>query len=391
MAQFCLQLLVLTVVVFLQYLVDISTGNSNQSITSYPVQLCQCTNGQPDCSNKILKSIHVMRGDVFILPLLAVDRTYNPVNATIRGLLHSPQSDLVRGQLTQIPDQCTDIPFRILSPPTIYSEELTLYPSDDLCQDTELSMLKVNVTFLPCSCPIGFEVLNQHSRSCRCTCDSRIRQYTTECNISTNLVQRHDNYWISYINNTEDNGYLVHKCPFDYCNVSAPINLNLPNGSDAQCTLNRTLNRVGVLCGACEHGLSLSLGSSKCLHCPDYWPALFVSITLFAILAGIGLVALFLWLNITVAVGTLNGLLFYANIVAANRVVLLPYPKPNAITIFISWLNLELGIDVCYIKGMNTYIKTWLQLVFPTYIIILVLLLILLSHYSSKFSKLIAK
>jgi hypothetical protein len=96
-------------------------------------------------------------------------------------------------------------------------------------------------------------------------------------------------------------------------------------------------------------------------------------------------------LNITVAVGTLNGLLFYANIVAANRVVLLPYPEPNFITVFISWLNLELGIDVCYIEGMDIYMKTWLQLAFPIYIIFLVVLLIVVSRYSSRFSKLIAK
>ena len=100
---------------------------------------------------------------------------------------------------------------------------------------------------------------------------------------------------------------------------------------------------------------------------------------------------LILWLNMTVAVGTLNGLLFYANIVSANRVVLLPYPEPNFITVFISWLNLELGIDVCYIEGMDIYIKMWLQLAFPIYIILLVLLLIIISRYSSRFSMLTAK
>ena len=76
---------------------------------------------------------------------------------------------------------------------------------------------------------------------------------------------------------------------------------------------------------------------------------------------------------------------------AANRVVLLPYPEPNFITVFISWLNLELGIDVCYIDGMDIYIKTWIQLAFPIYIIFLVVLLIIISHYSSRFSKLILK
>ena len=60
-------------------------------------------------------------------------------------------------------------------------------------------------------------------------------------------------------------------------------------------------------------------------------------------------------------------------------------------TVFISWLNLDLGIDVCYFPGMNTYIKTWLQLVFPAYIFILIALVITVSSFSSKFSNLIEK
>ena len=40
-------------------------------------------------------------------------------------------------------------------------------------------------------------------------------------------------------------------------------------------------------------------------------------LTILAILAGIALVALLLILNMTVAVGTLNGLIFYANVVYA--------------------------------------------------------------------------
>ena len=54
-------------------------------------------------------------------------------------------------------------------------------------------------------------------------------------------------------------------------------------------------------------------------------------------------------------------------------------------------LNLELGIDTCYFSGMDTYIKTWLQLAFPTYVILLVVLVIIISSYSAKFSNLIGK
>ena len=143
-----------------------------------------------------------------------------------------------------------------------------------------------------------------------------------------------------------------------------------------------------LLCGSCQSGLSLSLGSSRCLPCPSYWPALLIAITIVAILAGI---TLELVLNITVAVGTLNGLIFYANVVYANKSILLPFQETNFITVFISWLNLELGIDTCCFPEMDIYTKTWLQLAFPAYVILLVVLVIIISSYSSKFSNLIGK
>ena len=64
----------------------------------------------------------------------------------------------------------------------------------------------------------------------------------------------------------------------------------------------------------------------------------------------------------------------------------------NLMTVFILWLNLDLGIDTCYFPGMDTYVKMWLQLVIPAYTFLLVLLvIIIIGSYSSKFSSLIGK
>ena len=73
-----------------------------------------------------------------------------------------------------------------------------------------------------------------------------------------------------------------------------------------------------------------------------------------------------------------------------NKTIL--FQKTNFITVFISWLNLDwLGIDTCYFPGLDTYIKTWLQLAFPAYVIILVVLVIIISSYPAKFSNPIGK
>ena len=163
------------------------------------------------------------------------------------------------------------------------------------------------------------------------------------------------NPWINWINYIKEmRGYLIHPhCPYDYCkpsDVVVEINLNNYNGADMQCTNNRS----GILCGTCYPLYSLSLGSSHCIVCPNHWPAMMVLLLLVFIIGGILHVSILLVLNLTVAIGTLNGIIFYANIIAANNGVVFP---PNA---FIAWLNLELGFDYCFYNGLDTYWKTWL-------------------------------
>ena len=55
---------------------------------------------------------------------------------------------------------------------------------------------------------------------------------------------------------------------------------------------------------------------------------------------------------------------------------------------FISWVNLDLGIEVCFFYGMDEYSKTWLQFIFPLYVLILVVLIIIASEYSSRIPRL---
>ena len=150
-------------------------------------------------------------------------------------------------------------------------------------------------------------------------------------------------------------------------------------------------NRRGILCGACQEHLSLSLGSSRCLYCHRYWPAMLATILLAAIIAGILLVVVMLALNTTVTVGLINSLIFYANIVAASSTVFFPSTKPSFPTIFVAWLNLDIGFDVCFLDGLDAYTKTWLQLGFPVYIISLVILIIIISEYSPRFAEIIGK
>ena len=104
--------------------------------------------------------------------------------------------------------------------------------------------------------------------------------------------------------------------------------------------------------------------------------------------------------NMTVAVGTLNGILLYSNIVAANTgAYFLQFTAPDFVTVFISWLNLDIGFDICFtttsnyrgFASFNQLYKVLLQLAFPVYVIILVIIVIVASECSSKFAKMIGK
>ena len=372
--------------------VDFSRYHNNiiMEIVSDPVRVCLCFNIDQNngCTHQYYTESK--KGQAFKLSVVAVDQVGQPVSATIQTSLHFTESGLAEGQLARkIPAECTNLTFNVVS--RHISESLSLYASDGPCKDTEFSRATVEIHFLPCSCPIGLQVSGINSTNCTCDCHSNISQYMDHCDSHTGLLtkQPQTRAWISYINDTELSGYLVYpNCPFDYCLSTSPLfGLNEQNGINVQCAFNRS----SLLCGSCQSGLSLSLGSSRCLPCPSYWPALLIASTIAAIIAGIALVVLLLILNMTVAVGTLNGLIFYVNVVHANKSILLPFQTRNFITMFISWLNLELGIDTCYFPGMDTYFKIWLQLAFPAYVILLVVLVIIISSYSTKFSNLIGK
>ena len=122
--------------------------------------------------------------------------------------------------------------------------------------------------------------------------------------------------------------------------------------------------------------------SIKCTH------AYLALIPVF-ILAGILLVVFLIVLNLTVATGTINGLVFYANIVQASQGSFGVSAYGNRITsVFIAWLNLDFGFETCLYNGLDVYTKTFLQFLLPVYIWVLVAVIIVSSHYSTTMARL---
>ena len=330
-------------------------------ISSDPYQICPCSNDQPDCSTHST-NITVYPGETFLVPVVAIGQRNGTVPAIVKSSLSDKQSKLGSLQRAQsVNNICTPLQYTIYS--NSNKETMTL-EAEGPCLELGEPLI-INVTLL--QCPTGFRFSNSTKD---CTCEKRLQKYTNKCNITGRKIDRDGEFWIGV-----DRGFggttLHPHCPFDYCR-SHPVSFTL-NETDLECSYGRT----GLLCGGCQPGLSNVLGSSRCIKCSGAYLSLLIPFAL----AGIALVAFLLLCKLTVAVGSINGLIFYANIIAVNRSVFLPSRQENVLTIFIAWLNLDLGIETCFYDGMDTFARTWLQFAFPLYVWAIVGAVVILSRY----------
>ena len=353
---------------------DFQTNNINTTLfSSAPFRLCFCQESEPNCTYQP-PDISTQRGETFSISIAALDQVNQTIPAMIRSYLSShvgTNTYLRRGDpLQQTGRSCTEIHYQVFSQDEY--QELILY-AEGPCRDVGEGRKSVNLTFPPC--PVGFQ-LSQGE----CICDRQLQSFTTECNIEGRTITRSSNFWMSphYSENDTYIGLILHPhCPFDYC-LMGTRNVS-PSDPDSLCAHNRS----GILCGACQQNFSLTLGSSRCLKCENAYLGLIIPLALF----GIALVVFLFVLKLTVAIGTINGLIFYANVLAVNRSTFFPSGETNVLTIFIAWLNLDLGIETCFYDGMDTYGQVWLQFVFPVYVWMLVGLIILASSVSMRLAK----
>lgn len=369
----------------LTHLQNISNINNLESIASLPIEVCFCTNDSVNCRDRV-HSVQVKKGEMFNMSIVARDQVKYPVVAKIYSQLSSRESNLIEGSMTWISDICTNISYAITSSREI--ENLLIF-ADGPCRNSEPSRLTVSVMFSPCNCPTGFEQ-SHSSKSCECVCDSLISAYVTDCDLTTQSFMKKKNSWISRVNRNNQSVYVVsERCPFRYCQPPGLIRLNLSddNGADAQCTEGHR----GTSCASCVTNYAVSLAHKRCLPCSDYWYLSLLVVVIGSILAGLALVISILAINFTVAVGTINGFIFYANVIDVYDSIFLPLDTSSFPVIFIEWLDLDPGIDGCFIKNIDLYGHIWTRLIFPVYIISIVVVIIEISRRSLRFSRLIGK
>lgn len=365
---------------FVQDVATINLVNGSVSfVASDPLSVCICINEKPDCSMGNIQLV-TQRGKMFNISLIAVGQLRMPVPARVIAYTEDSSSKLtVETFDTTLSSACRSFGYSIRT--TKNSEYLILNP--DGCDGEDANLL-VEVNFA--NCPPGFDTIVDH-----CNCEKRLRKLDTRdaviCDINRGEIKRPDDYWIKpIIDNGTYTGFIWHpKCPPSYCkqaDENDPIWLNFStNFSDSQCLEYHT----GLLCTTCKENYSLTLGTVHCKLCKDYN----LSLLLFFAAAGVALIAILLMLHVTVAAGTINGLILYANVANICRNIIFPPEEPaNILSVFIAWVNLDFGISACFFNGLDPYAYYWLQFLFPFYLWFLIGLIILGSKHSSRVGRL---
>ena len=358
---------------------DYITSYESLDISSDPLYICTCNDNETVCSSSDI-TMTVYPGGTITVPVLA----HGQRNGTTPAVIHNitPKGSLSFNDLESaqnIAAECTSLKYTVHTRAEDTFQQIRLY-AEGPCPPREGTVLAIPtnvliIRFKVVQCPPGFELSNIQPT---CICTQRLRKFTNNCRINDRTIRRDSEFWMGY---TDDKGLILHPhCPFDYCSPNT-IYLAVDN-SDKQCSNNRS----GLLCGQCSQTFSLALGSSHCLQCSDNYLWLLIA---FAV-AGLLLVLLLLTLNLTVAAGTINGLVFYANVLAVNSATFIQPHTTNILTVFIAWINLDLGIETCFYEGMDTYAKIWLQFVFPLYVWGLVMTVIVVSHYSIRISAILS-
>ncbi len=354
-------------------------------------QLYFCENRTPVYDDRTQNRI-VRRGEMVKVQVAAIAFTGNA------GTSHLVRSSFTKNMDMDIDhffsreshwafDNCSDLTFQVFSPSSF--EEIAI-TANGFCND-DVYCLRINLTFAECQ--DGFELATN-----QCVCDERIRPYTENCDVTTGeILKTESNPWIgAYRNTTDPNSSTIlgvityKKCPFDYCLdpeeiEGGEVSLTLSN-VDAQCSPNRT----GRLCGACAKGTSLGLHSSYyCRDCSNN-----ATITLILAMGALGIifVAFVSLSQFTVSSGAIHGLLFYANMVGANNIRFgTNDQKVVFFDVFIGWINLDFGFDVCLHNGLTQVLYIAYQFIFPLYLCAIVLFIGLLCRYSIRASKFFAK
>lgn len=406
---------------------ELSVNPIHSAVAASPARICVCDDDNvPQCVDEtkiFMSNVTHLPGERFSLSVVLVGGDFGATIGIIQANLLSPHhnypscSEEFPSGYEEVKEcyqlvfkmNCTKVNYTIFSKNPKEMLSLTALKSTPIRDPTKLykhrindsinmyikkgvirgslifTPLFINVTLKPC--PPGFS-LSDEILGCDCYLPLKKNYKELKCLLSNSSgLLSHPRSWIgvSHLNGTEV--IMSSHCPVALCNQSQSeflVALESTNSIDAQCVF----NHAGRLCGGCKEGFSLAIGSSKCVRCFNNSN---LALLIFFAVAGFLLVLFITFLNLTVTQGMINGVIFYANIVWVYETIVFPQETTGLLLflrIFIAWLNLDFGIETCFVVGLDAFWKTLLQYVFPMYIWSIVLVIVIGAKYSTRLTKL---
>ena len=253
----------------------------------------------------------------------------------------------------------------------------------------KISSTTFHLELLPC--PLGFH-LDQISGSCVCSSILQILP-KTECSILDSTITTNGNGHI-WIGTIDSKLAISNTCPHSYCN--SDLKCRRIKSTNGEIMLLNDKNkfvpfcengRHGVLCGKCNktHQNSLVFGSTECKQCSNWW---LLTIIVYAVMGPLFICTLFAF-KLTLTTGTLNGMIFYSQVYNTEFLSRMDsinesVSKLSSICkLILSIVNTDQNFPMCLYNGMNQLWKTGLGLTFPVYVLLLVVIIIILSRYST--------
>ena len=396
-------------------LFHIQFNTSLSPVTSNPLRVCVCDSyGSPLCDNEsgiFVTNYTAYPGERFSINTVIVGAEFGTtigqvyasllptLGTSIQGSLGDPQEHI---KLVTYIDRCTPLTYSLHSHNpyeiiylTVQERALNYYgnteeirksiqkykTTDIISVPLLTAPVFINITIrLPC--PRGFSLVGTPPY---CECYPQLSQWNISCKITNGIgyISHLKNIWIGA---SKEGVYFGDHCKVNHCRRKKVwVDLDNP---DVQCSFNHS----GVLCGGCSEGYSVAIGSTNCLYCPNNNH---LALLPFFLLAGPLLYMFIAAFDFTITNGAINGLVFYANILWIYHTTLFPNFNNESFTtsgvskliyfskVFIAWLNLDFGIETCFINGLDAYWKSLLQYCFPIYIWIIAYIVILMYRHTN--------
>ena len=394
-----------------------SAEDSDKDISSNPSGVCLCDSStmRPQCDryHKQVTLEPKYPGEIFQIMAVTVGQRsgFSPavVNGIVIGQTGKNQSKLLKQLTTDPLRKCSWLKYSVHTDEPTVTFNLTVQQTNPEAYGFYYRYHYPQVVVPLKPCPWGFKLQRDAEGMMSCQCHGILKDHGIDCNLTAGYLTRSGTNWVGFdwseFKSYKDfhqscqnmttrtlsdplcrNVIVSTKCPYDYCNHST-VDITATS-IDRQCNFDHS----GIMCGACRDGLSATFGGSRCRGCKN---ENIVPLIFLFILAGIFLVFILILLNLTVTEGTINGLIFYMNIIQVNKPLYFPAGSISygvkILTAIVAWFNLDLGISVCFYSGMDAYAKTWLQFVFPVYIWLIVVVIIILSRKFLLVQRLIGK